>query len=170
MKNSAILFFMLLFVCAQTCLPQQVTIVVQQRPDYMAPVNQAAHDLTMTLNSLRRERIEQQRVNIERERLTFDEHQASTRGPSETLSYHAVHGNEAEWRINQDEKDAFNGCRALHDDCAKLDGLMRIVSKAIRPDWTQMTMNEYVECLYVIVKNAGFAEQARLTLLTGSKP
>lgn len=132
----------------------------------MRPFFQVLHDSVVVSGQAADRNLQQQKLNLERERLTFDERQARQQRAPDELSYREVHANEAEWRITQDEKDAFNGCRALHDDCEKLEVLMHVVAKTLRPDWTQMTMREYVECLYVVVKNADFAEQARRAILT----
>lgn len=86
------------------------------------------------------------------------------------LDYRQVHANEAQWRINQDVKDRIQTCHRTHADCEQLEGMMQIVARALRPDWTQLTMTEYVECLYAIARNAGFAEQARQMLAHGALP
>lgn len=83
--------------------------------------------------------------------------------------YGTAHANEAQWRINQDVRDAIAACHQSHDDCERLDGIMQIISKAFRPDWTQITMQEYIECLYTIAKNAKFAQQARDIALNARK-
>lgn len=125
-----------------------------QQPDYMGPFLQAQRDLTQILNSVRQDSIEQEKIDVERERLQLEARPAN-------LSYREVHANEAAWRVNLDVKEAIEACHKAHNDCAKLDPLMLVISKTLHPDWTQMTMGEYVECLYAIAKNATFAQQAR---------
>jgi hypothetical protein len=62
----------------------------------------------------------------------------------------------ANWRLNQDVKDAFAFGRKQHADFDELLPAMRIVSDGVRPNWGKITMSEYMECLYSIAKTARF--------------
>lgn len=173
MKLALFLAFAPVVAFAQ--LPAQVNVTVSQDPytRYTRPLFEAQHDMTEALMGAARNRIEQEKVDIERERLRFEERQAEAamrQTAPENLSYRDAHPQEAAWRLSQDVKDAIRTCRERHADCERLDGMMNIISKAVRPDWTQLTMTEYVECLYAIAKNAVFAEQARAMVLRSALP
>ncbi len=129
-----------------------------QRPDYLGAFYQTLRDGVTAAQNGAQLAIQQQSLDLQRERLRFEERQAQQLSPP---SYHDAHPNEAAWRINQDVKDAIAACRALHEDCAKLQGMMDIIAGAVQPDWKRLTMAEYVECLYVIAKHATFGEKAR---------
>jgi hypothetical protein len=70
----------------------------------------------------------------------------------------------ANWRLNQDVIDAFAVGRRNHDDFDALVPIMRIIADGLRPQWGNVTMTEYVECLYSVAKNASFAAQARASI------
>ena len=140
---------------------------------YTQPVFDSIRQSTEVAQHLREMAIEEQQLAEQRRHDAAEEaleRRALESGSVENLSYRGVHSNEAQWRLNQDVKDAIAACRNAHDDCEKLDGMMQVVSKALRPDWTQLSMKEYVECLYSVAKNAGFAEEARNTVLNAAKP
>lgn len=139
------------------------SLVAQQTPyqAYMDPVNQATNQLNATLLHLREFQIQKQ-IADEQHRHNLAEEAMEQRSLD---SYRELHSNEAGWRQNQDVKDAIRACRETHADCAQLAGMMQVVSKALQPDWTQLTMAEYVECLYSVAKNASFAQRARDTAL-----
>lgn len=148
---------------------QTIVVIPAGPPDYMGPVNQAMQNATQAMMAGRLASIEQQRVDLERERVSFEERQAELARQQDGASYRDAHTSEATWRINQDVKDAMAACRQAHDDCEKMQGLMLVISKAIRPDWTQLTMAEYIECLYAIARNATFGAQAR-AMLAAAQP
>lgn len=101
--------------------------------------------------------LQQQRLNLERERLEWEKQKEADRLPS----YREVHTQEADWRINQDEIDAYKAARAAHPDLDALRPIMDVIAQALRPDWRRITMKEYVESLYAIAKGANFAEPVR---------
>ena len=57
-----------------------------------------------------------------------------------------------------------------HPDFNTLAPGMQIIARALRPDWSKMTTDEYLECLYVIAKNASFAAQFREKLPNAAAP
>ncbi|MGA8025875.1 MAG: hypothetical protein WB992_01935 [Bryobacteraceae bacterium] len=149
-------------------LPTEVNVTVRPSAgvQYTQPFFDSLHDGTVIAGQLRQAAMDQQVLN-ETRRHNLAEEQLVRRADTEDRSdYRGMHSREAEWRVNQEVKDAMAACHAAHDDCAKLDGMMLIISKALRPDWTQLSMNEYVESLYVVAKNASFAQQARTMIMT----
>lgn len=114
--------------------------------------------------------LERQRLDLERQRFEWEKEQAreSARLKDRVLDpnfhYRDVRPQEAEWRVNQDVMDAFNRARREHPDFDALQPIMRVVAEALRPDWTRVTMTEYIECLYAIAKAADFAEPVRKKL------
>ncbi len=62
---------------------------------------------------------------------------------------------------------AIDTVRQAHpEDFCHLLPAMEFMSAIFRPDWSKITVPEFVECLYSIVKHANFAVAARATLLT----
>ena len=140
---------------------------VSQRPDYMGPFFQSLSDSVDVATHVRDSELANRALELRRDEARLQEDQARRQAHPEMLTYREVHPDKAEWQINQDYKDAVNTCRALHDDCLKLDGMMNVIAGVLRPDWTKLTLTEYVECLYAVAKTASFGEQARAAL---SKP
>ncbi|MBZ5623732.1 MAG: hypothetical protein LAQ69_34285 [Acidobacteriia bacterium] len=81
------------------------------------------------------------------------------------LGYKEFRRASASWKVNQDVMDAFAAGRLAHPDFDALLPAMRIIADSLRPQWSKVTMAEYVECLYVIAKNASFAAPVRTVLL-----
>jgi hypothetical protein len=71
---------------------------------------------------------------------------------------------------NGDITQALLSVRMAHDDFEALVPSMQIIAAGIRPDWSKLTMGEYLECLYVIAKHASFAVQLRDRLLNPAPP
>jgi hypothetical protein len=71
---------------------------------------------------------------------------------------------------NGDITQALLLARMGHNDFDALVPSMQIIAEGIRPDWSKLTMGEYLECLYVIAKNASFAVQLRDRLLSPAPP
>jgi hypothetical protein len=60
-----------------------------------------------------------------------------------------------------DMKQALLMAHMAHDDFDTFVPVMQIVADAVRPNWSKLTMSEYLECLYVIVKHASFSPGSR---------
>ena len=113
----------------------------------------------------------QQEIDLERQRFEWDKDQArrSARLQDRVLDpnfgYRDARPALADWRINQDVLDAFKVARAAHQDFDALQPIMRTVAEAVRPDWSHVTMPQYIEILYAIAKTADFVEPARQKIL-----
>lgn len=153
-------------------LPQQVNVTVTQDPytRYTQPFYDSLNQSVQVAQRMREMALGQQQLDEQHRHNLAEEQLQRLSVTDQTSDYRAAHSNEAAWRINQDVKDAINACHAVHEDCEKLDGMMNVISKAVRPDWTQISMAEYVECLYAIAKNATFGEQARAMLSAPAAP
>jgi hypothetical protein len=69
-----------------------------------------------------------------------------------------------------DMKQALLMANMAHPDFAALTPIMQIIALSLSPDWSKISTSEYLECLYVIAKNASFAAQSREKLLGQSRP
>ena len=68
-----------------------------------------------------------------------------------------THGKDILGQPRDDIKQALLIAHMAHDDFDTFAPVMQIVAEALRPDWSKLTMSEYLECLYVIVKHASFS-------------
>ncbi|HEX4807566.1 MAG TPA: hypothetical protein VH325_01470 [Bryobacteraceae bacterium] len=85
------------------------------------------------------------------------------------FGYAEVFSDQADSQINRVARDAVRIVRAAHPaDFDQLAPSMMIIAGAMKPDWLQITMTEYVEALYAIAKNATFAQSARAVALKAS--
>jgi hypothetical protein len=115
--------------------------------------------------------LRQQEINLARERFEWEKEQAKQsvrlqdRVLDQSFGYRDAKPQVAEWRVNQDVIDAFNAGRKAHPDFDQLQPVMRAVADAVRPDWSHVTMSQYVEALYAIAKTANFAGAARQKVL-----
>jgi hypothetical protein len=113
----------------------------------------------------------QQEINLERRRLDREQEDGrrsarlQDRMLDSNFGYRDARPRVADWRINQDVLDAFTAARKAHPDFDRLQPIMRVVAEAMRPDWSYVTMPEYIECLYAIAKTANFVEPARQKIL-----
>lgn len=150
----------------------QAPIYMAPTPDYLGPIYRAL--ATNAQLGFERQKLntqaamEQQKINLARERLRLEEREAGLQPPSWDLSYREVHPNESALQIKRDVSNAIKACRHAHSDCKKLEGAMNVISPSLHPDWTRTSMTEYVECLYVIARYATFAEPVRQALLKPS--
>lgn len=115
--------------------------------------------------------LRQQEIDLQRRRFEWEKEQArqsarlQDRVLDPTFGYRDARPALADWRINQDVMDAFAVARKAHPDFDALQPIMRTIADAMRPDWSRVTMPEYVECLYAIAKTADFAEPVRQRIL-----
>jgi hypothetical protein len=113
----------------------------------------------------------QQEIDLERQRFDSEEEQARQsellrdRVLDPNFRYRDARLGIADWRINQDVLDAFSAARKAHGDFNELQPIMRILAEDVRPDWSHVTMPEYIECLYAIAKTANFVEPERQKIL-----
>jgi len=71
---------------------------------------------------------------------------------------------------SEDMRQALLMANMAHPDFATLTPIMQIVGASLQPDWSKISTSEYLECLYVIAKNASFAAAFRDKLLGQSQP
>jgi hypothetical protein len=178
MKASLLLVFLPALAFTQlpaqvTVLPAQVTVTVIQPParsvfaENMGLLQHSYDQLNQTL--MQQSALQQNQRQFDQLLLLERQEFEARQQPGAPLTYAAAHPTEAAWRVSQDVKDAIAACRALHDDCEKLDGMMKIIGGALKPDWKQLTMREYVECLYAVAKTAYFGEKARAMLVAAQQ-
>ena len=68
------------------------------------------------------------------------------------------------WQAMKEVTDAMVALRTAHPDLDQMMGLMRIIMESLRPNWTGLRVDEYLESLYVVSKYAGFSVAAREAL------
>jgi hypothetical protein len=101
----------------------------QTQNRYLQPYFDALRDGVKSAQVSRALDIEQRRVEEERRHNLAEE--AIQRDEIRTR-YCEIHANEADWRINQEIKDAFTACRAAHQDCDQLGWIMKIIAAVWR--------------------------------------
>jgi hypothetical protein len=165
---------LLLLLCGIVLLaqPTQVRIEgeirVQHQPSPLGVFLDSTRQATETAQHIRELQIQQGYLDLARRQAEElrQQREASAQLESRVLAddmgYRRARN---ETQAAQEVRDAFLSARMAHDDFDALLPAMRIIAGSLRPQWSAITMTEYVECLYVITKNANFAAPVRDSLL-----
>lgn len=148
-----------------------------ETPNCMAPYFDALKQGTEAIRQSQQLAVERGWLDLarERDRRLRDMEQQSKRLQDRVLDqnfgYQEFRAGAANWNINQEVVSAFAAGRKAHPDFDLLLPAMRIIADGLQPRWGSVSMGEYVECLYVVAKNAAFAAGAREKLLSaGNSP
>ena len=66
--------------------------------------------------------------------------------------------------------EAIVAARQLYTDFDLLEPVMETVGRALLPDWSRITVSEYVECLFVVARHSAFMRDVREALLLARTP
>jgi hypothetical protein len=146
---------------------------------YLQPVPDAEHDLTVALLRMHTSQVQQDAIDKQqRLNASADQQPQEKVRPavelqklivSDSFGYAEVFSGQPDAEINQTARNAIRLVRAAHPgDFDRLAPSMKIIAGAMKPDWQQVTMAEYVEALYAVAKNATFAQSARAVGLDGT--
>ena len=80
------------------------------------------------------------------------------------FGYADLRSDVAKWRVNQDVSDAFTAARKAHSDFDALLPIMRVLAESLRPDWTRLTMADYIESLYAVAQMPSLESVRRIVL------
>jgi len=150
---------------------QRVDVTIHQDVNPLQMFLDTTRDTTLAIGRARELQIQQGYLDLARQqaedarRAREQSARLQDRVLDDEFGFRAARREWATWKINQDVMDAFAHGRAAHPDFDALLPAMRIVADSLRPEWSRITMSEYVECLYVIARNASFASGARAALL-----
>lgn len=149
--------FLIGVLIAAACLAQN---------QYMEAGLDAEHDLTVALLHIREDKFQQPVSDAQQIKPAAE---LQTLIASDSFGYAEVFSGQPDAQINKIARDAVRIVRAAHRaDFDQLAPSMRIIAGAMKPDWAQITMTEYVEALYAVAKNATFAQSARAVALKAS--
>jgi 1-deoxy-D-xylulose 5-phosphate reductoisomerase len=178
MRKAALLAFAVFPLLAQ--LPTRVDVYTH--PDPPSPLR----TISEALRRKQELRVQQQQLDLARQQQAqFEETQremlrlqeraldresggrdAKPAAPESAADQNSVAGFNATGQL----LDAINAARQAHADFDSLQPIMRVLADALHPDWSRMTMPEYIECLYAVAKTATFTETARQKIAGPRQP